>query len=1039
MNDPNASREMAAMVKLHFFSPYSLTFFLLCCCYLVLFGPTTTITAAFDSLCSNVDVLEESHQQGFQVEESTIEDIQRAFASKKLTSTQLVDFYLNQIETLNPILRAVIEVNPDARDQAADADRTRDGSSSMLHGIPVLLKDSIDTKDKLNTTAGSYALLGSKVARDAGVVERLRKAGAVILGKSSMTEWYGLRDLGFPEGWCARSGQGSNPYVLGGDPSGSSSGSAISVAANMVAVSLGTETDGSILCPADFNSVVGFKPTVGLTSRAGVIPVSTRQDSIGPICRTVSDAVHVLDAIVGFDPRDFAATKEAAKFIPIGGYKQFLKLDGLVGKRLGVVRNPFVQLSNRSNAVAVLDSHLQKLRHAGATIIDDLEIPDIDVILDPFQSGESLVMLSEFKLSLNDYLQGLTESPVRSLAEIIAFNENHPDLESCGRLDGQNVLIAAEFTNGIGEEEKQAMMLLERLCKDGFEELMLENDLDAVVTIGSSASMVLAIGGYPAITVPASYDIDGMPFGILFAGLKGMEPKLIEAMMRVLLLVTLVLSLSFPNHYADQGGSFSFKEATVSDIRIALDENKLTSRELVEFYLKEIRRQNPVLKSVIEVNPDALKLSDEADAQRKASKPGSLSPLAGIPILLKDNIATKDKLNTTAGSYALLRSIVPQDAGVVKRLRKAGAIILGKASMTEWAAFRSLSMPNGWNARLGQTVNPYVKSADPCGSSTGSAVSVAANLAAVSLGTETSGSILCPSSSNSIVGIKPTVGLTSRAGVVPISPRQDTVGPICRTLTDAVVVLDVIVGYDPDDALATKKASKYIPKGGYLQFLKRDGLQGKRLGILRYSFVGFDNDTRLLKTFAPHFKTLRQRGAILVDIVDTANFDSIVDGLLKDENTALYAEFKPALNAYLSRLVASTVGSLSETIAFNNKHFKLEKIKGYGQDIFEEAEKINVTGKVERELLRNLTRADKLGFEKLMKENKLDAFITPLYNAVFVLSAGGYPGINVPAGYDSDGAPYGISFGGLKGSEPKLIEIAYDFEQSTKIRKPPPL
>lgn len=476
--------------------------------------------------------------EDFKIEEASIPDIQRAFASKKLTSRQLVDFYLNQIHTLNPVLRGVIEVNPEARDQADEADRIRDSincnasySTSLLsdmHGIPVLLKDSINTYDKLNTSAGSYALLGSKVARDAGVVERLRKAGAVILGKSSMSEWYQLRDPRLPSGWCARSGQGLNPYVQGGDPCGSSSGSAISVAANMVAVSLGTETDGSILCPADSNSVVGFKPTVGLTSRAGVIPVSPRQDTIGPICRTVSDAVYVLDAIVGFDPRDHEATKAATKFIPVAGYKQFLNKDGLKGKKLGVLRNPFVNLSNRSNAVPILESHLRTLSQQGATIIDDLEISNIGVILDPFQSGETVAMLAEFKLSLNDYLQGLTESPVRSLGDIIAFNKNNPDLESFGDFDGQDFFIVADFTNGIGEQERKAIELMEKLSGDGFEKLILENDLDAVVTLGSSAARVLAIGGYPGITVPAGYDRDGMPFGMLFAGLKGMEPKLIE-------------------------------------------------------------------------------------------------------------------------------------------------------------------------------------------------------------------------------------------------------------------------------------------------------------------------------------------------------------------------------------------------------------------------------------------------------------------------------------------------------------------------------
>uniref|UniRef100_M0ZPH1 Amidase family protein n=1 Tax=Solanum tuberosum TaxID=4113 RepID=M0ZPH1_SOLTU len=410
--------------------------------------------------------------------------------------------------------------------------------------------------------------------------------------------------------------------------------------------------------------------------------------------------------------------------------------------------------------------------------------------------------------------------------------------------------------------------------------------------------------------------------------------------MSVLAIVFISLILSnFSNK--TEAKTFSFKETTIDDIHIAFKQNKLTSRQLVEFYLSEIQRSNPILKGIIEVNPDALFLADKADQERELNASKSLFRLHGIPILVKDNIATKDKLNTTAGSLALVGSIVPQDAGVVKKLRN----------------------------------DPYVASADPSGSSTGSATSIAANMAAVALGTETAGSILSPSSANSVVGIKPTVGLTSRAGVIPISHRQDTVGPICRTVTDAVEVLDVIVGFDRDDFAATKKASTYIPHGGYRQFLKADGLRDKRLGISKDLFGSND-----IKTYQQHFNTLRQKGAVLVD--------------------------------------------------------NLEKLKKYGQDIMLEAEKTNGIGKLEREAFRNITKACKYGFEKMMKENKLDALMSPGADIAGLLAIGGYPGINVPAGYDKTGAPFGISFGGLKGSEPTLIEIAYGFEQATHIRSP---
>ncbi|XP_057966605.1 probable amidase At4g34880 isoform X2 [Malania oleifera] len=405
--------------------------------------------------------------------------------------------------------------------------------------------------------------------------------------------------------------------------------------------------------------------------------------------------------------------------------------------------------------------------------------------------------------------------------------------------------------------------------------------------------------------------------------------------------------------------SFPIREATVDDLQVAFKQNKLTSKQLVEFYLREIRRLNPVLRGVIEVNPNALDLADKADRERKLAKSptGSLSKLHGIPILVKDNIATKDKLNTTAGSYALLGSTVPRDAGVVQKLRKAGAIILGKASLSEWSYFRSTQAPNGWSARGGQVVNPYAPRSDPCGSSTGSAVSVAANMAAVSLGTETAGSILCPSSNNSVVGIKPTVGLTSRAGVIPISPRQDTVG---------------------------------------------------------------------------------QKGAILVDHLEIDNYNSIIYALRVDQFMVLEAEFKLSMNAYLKQLVTSPVHSLADLIAFNKRFPRLEKLKEYGQNLFLGAQKMDGLGsEFVMKALLNLTRANKDGFEKLMKKNNLDALVTPLYDAAYVLAIGGFPGISVPAGYDTDGVPFGICFAGLKGSEPKLIEIAYGFEQATRIRKPP--
>ncbi|KAK7247026.1 hypothetical protein RIF29_41902 [Crotalaria pallida] len=503
----------------------------------------------------------------------------------------------------------------------------------------------------------------------------------------------------------------------------------------------------------------------------------------------------------------------------------------------------------------------------------------------------------------------------------------------------------------------------------------------------------------------------------------------------LLLLVTLLFSCGLAT--TTSGKVLSIEEATVHDLQLAFHKNQLTSRQLVEFYLKQIHKLNPTLKGVLEINPDALAQADKADQERTTrakAPPGSFSWLHGIPILLKDNIATKDKLNTTAGSFALLGSVVPRDAGVVTKLRKAGAIILGKATLSEWSHYRSNGAPSGWSARGGQGKNPYTMG-DPCGSSSGSAISVAANLVTVSLGSETDGSILCPSNSNSVVGIKPTVGLTSRAGVVPVSPRQDTIGPICRTVSDAAYVLETIAGFDFNDK-ATIEASKYVPKRGYAQFLKKDGLGGKRLGVPRSLFYNFGNDTFQRETFELHLNTLRQRGAVLIDNLKIDNIYEILSD--PSEGIALNFEFKLSLNAYLKDLVASPVRTLADVIAFNKKHPKVEKLDENGQDHMLEAQKTNGIGKKEKQALLNLTRYSKNGFEKLMIQNKLDAVVVPGPYFSRILAIGGYPGVIVPAGYE-EGVPFGICFGGLKGSEPKLIEIAYSFEQATRIRKPPPL
>nr|CAB3486581.1 unnamed protein product [Digitaria exilis] len=486
--------------------------------------------------------------------------------------------------------------------------------------------------------------------------------------------------------------------------------------------------------------------------------------------------------------------------------------------------------------------------------------------------------------------------------------------------------------------------------------------------------------------------------------------------------------------------SFEFEEATIDSIQAGFKNGSLTSTALVHYYLDKITRLNPLLHAVIEVNPDALRQAARADAERSTGH--RRGALHGVPVLIKDLIATRDRLNTTAGSLALLGSVVRHDAGVVSRLRHAGAVVLGKANLPEWANFRSARSTgglHGWSARGGQSRDPYVLSANLCGSSTGSSIAAAANMAAATLGTETMDSILCPASLNSVVGIKPTVGLTSRSGVIPFSSRQDTIGPICRTVADAVHVLEAIVGYDALDAAATKSASKYIPKGGYKQFLRIDGLSGKRIAQIDYaSIYDFDQSRSTILHFMVIFPvTIWQHGATVIENLKIENLNGILNitrgGLL----TALTAEFKFNLNNYLSNLSYSPVRSLSEIIAFNNAHPTEEKLKEFGQQVLLLSENTTGIGPEEKAIIRQLEELSENGIVKLMTEHHLDAILTPDSDATPLIAYIGLPGIVVPAGYDEQGVPFSISYSGLKGYEPRLIEMAYAFEQATKVRKPP--
>jgi amidase len=458
--------------------------------------------------------------------EATILGLQAAMDGGALTSHALIAHFLQRVETHDrngPRLNAVLEVNPDALERAAALDRERaaQGARGPLHGIPVLLKDNIATADRLHTSAGSLAFKDFVAPRDAFLVTRLREAGAVILGKANMTEWANYMTTGMPAGYSSRGGQVVNPYVASLSPGGSSSGSAVAVAAGLCTVAVGTETQGSILSPAHWNSVVGIKPTVGLVSRSGIAPIAATQDTAGPFGRTVADAALLLGALTGVDPRDRAtrASRRHARRDDTAS----LDPRGLAGARLGIPRAVFFEKLSAAEG-AVIEPALQALRDAGAILVDPADVPTAREAAE-FRSD---VMLYELKRDLNRYLRALgPDAPVRSLRELIRFNEARP--REMLRY-GQILLLAAHSTNGM----KTAAYLTSRaedirLARtEGIDAVMARERLDALIFPGWAGAALGAKAGYPSVSVPAGYTAEGQPMGVMFLGPAWSEPALIR-------------------------------------------------------------------------------------------------------------------------------------------------------------------------------------------------------------------------------------------------------------------------------------------------------------------------------------------------------------------------------------------------------------------------------------------------------------------------------------------------------------------------------
>ena len=477
-----------------------------------------------------------------------------------------------------------------------------------------------------------------------------------------------------------------------------------------------------------------------------------------------------------------------------------------------------------------------------------------------------------------------------------------------------------------------------------------------------------------------------------------------------------------------------------------MQSGRLTARAITEKYLARIEKvdkHGPAVNSVIEVNPEALAIADKLDRERQAK--GPRGPLHGIPVLIKDNIATRDRMMTTAGSLALVGARPPKDAFVVKRLREAGAVILGKANLSEWANIRSSHSTSGWSARGGLTRNPYALDRNPCGSSSGSAVAVSANFCTLAIGTETDGSIVCPSSANGIVGIKPTVGLLSRAGIIPIAHSQDTAGPMARTVTDAAILLGALTGFDADDPATGASRGKAL--ADYTKFLDPGGLRGSRIGVVRKLFGISDAVDKLMDQA---IEEMKRQGAVTVDPADLGTMNQLGDSELR----VLLYELKADLNSYLAGLgPEAAVHTLREIIEFNERNHEKE-MPYFGQDLFLKAEAKGPL--TEKEYLDTLEKNHRLtrkqGIDAVIEKFQLDALVGPTTGPACLTdlvdgdhdtggsstppAIAGYPHISVPVGFVF-GLPVGISFFGRAYSEPTLLKLAYAFEQATRHRRAP--
>lgn len=1002
-----------------------------------------------------------------------------------LTSVQLTRAYINRIAALNksgPGINAVTQLNPDALKEAAIADKERADGHVLgpAHGLPIILKDIIDATP-MTTTAGDYALRNSVPAEDSGVTKKLRASGVVILGKAGLSEW--ANSFGSnPSGFSNETGQVLNAIDADQNPSGSSSGSAAAVASAESMLSIGTETSGSIISPSQTQSLVGLRPTVGLVPGYGIAPIDASQDTAGPIERTVADAAMTLQSIAGFDPEsdgEYSAVFGPGYTGP-GGNGDIPTLPSAVPNYMSALDPSFVNgkkigYNGTLTPGTPLKIAFDALTAAGATMVlrPTTTTPTVPGLPSGYEQHKTI---DEYYKHLGPF------APIQNLVQEVAYdNANVQEGEKFGNSAHMSESLADITPGGANETQYRTNLPIRKLA--------FHNSIDYMMNYANSDPMLDGSGhptatpdpvigilgsvpngpaaGYPQITIPMGYvtttrrtqnvsvngnayderNLIGIGYVIEQATHLRQPASMVDpSMYRCAHTVP-------PEPFASRGGcnpdyastmamiggppptlAFSLETESVQSLQARETAGTLSAETLTKAYLARIAMTNaegPATQAVRDINPDAVSQAIALDNERATS--GPRGPLHGIPVLLDDEIDVHG-LPTSAGSIALQHSMPAADAKLVAKLKAAGAIILGKTNVSELNGVFDANMPAGYSSLGGQVLVPSDTDKTPGGSSAGSSAATASGLAAMTVGMETGtdagAQMIAPAGVNGVVALKPTVGLVSRAGVLPVAKSQDSPGPITRTVYDAAAALQAMAGPDPNDP-ATVGAP---PAPNYLAGLHTNALVAKRIAVIS-------------STTAPYPAVLTALSAAgATTVVKTVGTPS------PNPPSIVTTEFKRDLNAYLGAVPGSGAKSLQDIIDYDNAN-PVEGLK-YQQGQLTSAQSVDLgdpatasayasnrsSGIASNQalidtILNNGTPAD--------ASDDFDAVVVPSANAlVGIADRAGYPVLTVPAGYGATASsaghnPIGVTFVGTAFSEGTLLADAYAYEQATNVRLAP--